>query len=117
MGLTSVQLRVLDEINFLKASGQAEINQKDLEKIEQVTHPTMTGIIRRLENKGFIKCIPSPTDHRYKKITCKSETPGIHEKLAAQDKEVLSELCNGFSREQIDEFVHMTDLILKNISK
>ncbi|MGL6201210.1 MAG: MarR family winged helix-turn-helix transcriptional regulator [Lachnospiraceae bacterium] len=116
MGLTSVQLRVLGEISLMEASGISEINQRDLENAEQVTHPTMTGVIKRLENKGFVKCVTSPTDKRYKKISCTEKSTGIHQKIAAQDEDVLSELCIGLTPNQTDEFIHLTDLILKNIT-
>ena len=42
MGLTSVQLRVLGSISRLEASGETEVHQNDLERIEHVTHPAMT---------------------------------------------------------------------------
>lgn len=70
LGLTAVQLRVLGELSRLEASGVPEVNQRDLEIAEQVTHPTMTDMIRRLEKKGFVTCSVSQTDRRYKKINC-----------------------------------------------
>lgn len=59
MGLTSVQLRVLGSISRLEASGETEVHQNDLERIEHVTHPAMTKLLQRLESKGFIQCVPS----------------------------------------------------------
>ena len=56
IGITAVQLRVLGEVSLMEDNGVEEVNQKDLEHIEQVTHPTMTGIIKRLEAKGFLIC-------------------------------------------------------------
>ena len=47
MGLTAVQLRVLGELSRLESMGIEEINQKDLEKVIAVTHPTMTEIKRK----------------------------------------------------------------------
>lgn len=67
MGLTSVQLRVLGSVSRLETAGVTEIHQNDLEKIEHVTHPAMTKLIQKLEKKGFINCVQSSTDKRYKK--------------------------------------------------
>jgi DNA-binding MarR family transcriptional regulator len=53
MNLTSVQLRVLGEVSLTESMGVEEINQKNLEKFEKVTHPSMTGIIQRLEEPWF----------------------------------------------------------------
>ena len=115
MGLTSVQLRVLGSISRLEAGGAAEIHQNDLEGIEHVTHPAMTKLLQRLESKGFIQCVPSAIDRRYKKITCTEKSAGIHKWILAQDEEVLSELCGNFTEEQKESLVHLADKILENI--
>lgn len=115
MGLTSVQLRVLGSVSRLEASGVSEIHQNDLERIEHVTHPAMTKLLQRLESKGFIQCVPSARDRRYKKITCTEQSAGIHNMILAQDEEVLSELCKDFTQEQKDELLKLTDLISKTI--
>ena len=115
MGLTSVQLRVLGSISRLEASGETEIHQNDLERIEHVTHPAMTKLLQRLESKGFIQCVPSAIDRRYKKITCTASSAGIHKVILALDEEVLSELCRNFSEKQKESLLEITDLVLNNI--
>lgn len=115
MGLTAVQLRVLGSVSRLEAAGQTEIHQNDLERIEHVTHPAMTKLLQRLESKGFIRCVPSDIDRRYKKITCTEHSRGIHQMILAQDEEVLSELCSNFTQEQKQTLLQMADMLLQNI--
>ena len=115
MGITSVQLCVLGSISRLEASGETEIHQNDLEQIEHVTHPAMTKLLQRLENKGFIQCVPSAKDRRYKKITCTERSAGIHHVILAQDAEVLEEFCKNFTQEKKEMLTHLTDLLLKNV--
>ena len=115
MGITSVQLRVLGSISRLEASGETEIHQNDLEQIEHVTHPAMTKLLQRLESKGFIQCVPSAKDRRYKKIACTERSAGIHHVILAQDAEVLGELCKNFTQEQKEMLTQLTDLLLKNV--
>ena len=115
MGLTSVQLRVLGSVSRLEASGQTEIHQNDLERIERVTHPAMTKLLQRLESKGFIQCVPSAKDRRYKKVTCTEKSTGIHKMILKQDEDVLSELCRNFTREQKETLLQLMDMILQNI--
>lgn len=115
MGLTAVQLRVLGSISRLEASGETEIHQNDLERIEHVTHPAMTKLLQRLESKGFINCVPSAMDRRYKKITCTEQSADIYKMILAQDEEVFGELCRTLSEEQKQEFMLLADMILKNI--
>lgn len=115
MGLTSVQLRVLGSVSRLEAAGETEIHQNDLERIEHVTHPAMTKLLQRLEAKGFIQCVPSTRDRRYKKITCTEKSRGIHNLILAQDAEVLSQLCAGFSQEEKETLLRLADKLLDRI--
>ena len=115
MGLTSVQLRVLGSVSRLESAGEREIHQNDLERIEHVTHPAMTKLLQRLESKGFIRCVPSAQDRRYKKITCTEKSTGIHKMILAQDQEVLAELCGNFTEEQKKTLLQLADMILENI--
>lgn len=115
MGLTAVQLRVLGSVSRLEAAGETEIHQNDLERIEHVTHPAMTKLLQRLESKGFIRCVPSGLDRRYKKITCTERSAGIHHMILEQDEEVLSELCRNFTREQREALRQLADMLLENI--
>lgn len=117
MGLTSVQLRVLGSISRLEASGQDEIHQIDLERIERVTHPAMTRLLQRLESKGFVQCVPGTKDRRYKKITCTEQSRGIHKVILAHDDEVLSEFYANFTEEEKNTLIQMIDLLLENIEE
>lgn len=117
MGLTSSQIRALAAISLMETSGVAEINQRMLEEHEQVTHPTMTGILQRLENKGFIKSEPSAVDRRYKKINSTGQGVGISKKLEDQDMEILKELCSGMTEEQINQFLELTQMMVNTIAR
>ncbi len=116
MGLTSVQLRVLGSVSRLEAAGQTEIHQNDLERIEHVTHPAMTKLLQRLESKGFIQCVSSEQDRRYKKVTCTERSRGIHQVILEQDEAVLSELCKNFTQEQKNALQQLADMLLQNIA-
>ena len=115
LDLTAVQLRVLGSVSRLEAAGETEIHQNDLEQIEHVTHPAMTKLLQRLESKGFIMCVPSEIDRRYKKITCTEKSKGIHKMILEQDEEVLSQFCKNFTEEQKKTLIEMADMTLKNI--
>ena len=88
LGLTAVQLRVLGELSRLEAFGVSEVNQRDLEQAEQVTHPTMTEMIKRLEKKGFVTCTTNTSDRRYKKISCTERSRNLYLELAQADEAI-----------------------------
>ena len=51
-GLTLTQSRVLGYLD--RSGGQA--TQKEIEGFLQVSHPTVAGVIGRMEQKGFVSC-------------------------------------------------------------
>lgn len=118
LGLTFVQLRVLGEIRLMEIGNlYKEINQKDLEKIEHVTHPTMTRILQQLESKSFIKCSTSKIDQRYKKIVSTKKAETIPEFIEEKETITLDELTKGLSEQDLQELIRITDVILDNINK
>lgn len=61
----------ISQINVLIELSQAEENQLELKKIEQLLHvaqSTAAGIVHRLEQKGFVEGIMRPDDKRIKMI-------------------------------------------------
>lgn len=115
MGLTAVQLRVLGSVSRLEAAGEAEIHQNDLERLEHITHPAMTKHLNKLEEKGFIRCLPSRQDRRYKTVQCTARSTGIHHTILDQDAAVFSELCQGMTPAEQAALCRGIDAILKNI--
>lgn len=115
MGLTSVQLRVLGSVSRLEAAGKTEIHQNDLERIQHVTHPAMTKLLGRLEAKGFVRCLPSSRDRRYKVVSCTEKSAGIHKMILEQDHQVWEEICKPLSPQQAQELARLMDLVLENL--
>ncbi len=77
--LTGVQHEILCFID--RNEFERDVFQKDIEKCLKLTNPTVTGIVKRLEEKKMIARCPSSTDARYKclhvtekgrEIICKS---------------------------------------------
>ena len=64
--LTSIQADVLSYV--LYNSERGEINQLDIQAVFKLTNPTVSGIVDRLEEKGFIKRTKSQKDARYRKL-------------------------------------------------
>lgn len=64
--LTATQQNVLWHI--YESSNKRDIFQRDLEKHLNLTNPTVTGIVKRLEEKNLIKREPSAEDARCKHL-------------------------------------------------
>ena len=65
--LTLTQSRVL---GYLARNG-GMATQKEIEGFLQVSHPTVAGVIGRMEQKGFVSCRPDPADKR-SKLVCQT---------------------------------------------
>ena len=98
--LTGVQHEIICFID--RNESQRDVFQKDIERCLKLTNPTVTGIVKRLEEKEMIARVPSEQDARYKclhvtekgkEVICKSFKFGANniEKQLAKgmtDKEV-----------------------------
>lgn len=70
-GVTGTQS---DIVQYLLENSDKEVYQRDLEKLFNQSNPSMTGILNRLEKKGFIIREVSIKDSRYKRIILTQKT-------------------------------------------
>ena len=113
-GLTGVQLFVLCQLREREESGAAEIRQRDLEAVCRVTHPTMTEILRRLENKGYVRCTRSEIDRRSKRISSTDKADGLRERMDEADRRAFAMLCEGLDETERDTLLRLTDRMAAN---
>lgn len=90
--LTLTQSRVL---GYLAQNG-GMATQKEIEGFLQVSHPTVAGVIGRMEQKGFVSCRPDPADKR-SKIVCQTERAAaiaqdMHATIQATEQQMLRSL-------------------------
>ena len=67
LNLTSAQMHVL---KYLCSHQHETIYQKDILNEFELSNATVSGIISRLEAKGFVTCSYSDSDSRCKQILC-----------------------------------------------
>ena len=116
LDLTGAQFGVLGQLARLEEAGE-EVNQRALETASHVTHPTMTEIIKRLEQKGFIVCRPGAADRRNKCIASTEKARSLHREVDRVDEAVFKWLCEGLSQEQIGQLDAITGVMLQNALK
>ena len=64
MDLTAAQGRIMGYLSYRKTPPCS----RDIEEEFQLTHPTVSGLLSRLEKKGFIEFRPDEEDRRCKRI-------------------------------------------------
>ena len=91
-------------------------DQKDIEKALSLKNPTVTGILKRLDEKGFILAVPSNQDKRCKNIYPTEKAYDIQKKMDNYRKKIDRRLMIGMSKKEIAALEKMLDRVLYNIS-
>ncbi len=85
IGLTSSQFHVLE---YLFHTEKEEIHQIDVERYLELKNPTVTGLLRRLEEKGFILTVSDAKDKRRKNIFLTEKAHNIRKKMETEHRRI-----------------------------
>jgi DNA-binding MarR family transcriptional regulator len=107
--LTMSQALVLE---FLTNSPEEYRSQKAVEQHFGLQHPTVSGILKRLEKSGFIRTATSETDRRAKTIFLTDKALLADQRAKAHQDEKEELLYRGMTEE---ELVTLRRLLLKII--
>ncbi|MEE1185813.1 MAG: MarR family transcriptional regulator [Acutalibacteraceae bacterium] len=90
--LTLSQSRVL---TFLDNKG-GQATQKEIEVFLEVSHPTVVGIISRMEQNGHLRCRVDETDKRNKIVALTQQAKALSvemkQRIAANERKLLTSL-------------------------
>ena len=79
--LTKTQRDILGYLHF---TDKNPVIQKDIEEHFHISNPTVTGILNRLEQKGFIERKQSLKDKRVRTIVLTKKEQDLHEDIENQ---------------------------------
>ena len=114
LGITSSQCEVLD---FLLQSSKDEVTQRDIERALNLKNPTVTGLLKRLDEKGFILSVPSGKDKRCKNIYLTEKAYDIQRRMEMERKKLDKMLTLGMTNKEIDALYKMLNRVLYNIAE
>ncbi|MBN7773591.1 MarR family winged helix-turn-helix transcriptional regulator [Clostridium aminobutyricum] len=111
--LTLSQGRILQ---YLRERIGEKTSQKDIENYFDVTHPTVIGILNRLERKGFIRSEFDSADKRVKNIYLIPEKEiSVYYAMGDFKKIVDQKLSQGLTDVQMKELQSLLKMILNNL--
>ena len=110
-GLTLTQSRVLAFLH--KKGGQA--GQKEIEDYLQVSHPTVAGLVSRMEQKGFLVTWHDPADRRSNIVKLTEKAMSVAQEIDAGVRMQDEKLLQALTDEQIADFKKMLHIIYKNM--
>ena len=113
-GITFSQARVL---SFLLKSQDKVTIQKDIEEFLELKHPTVIGILQRMEAKGIIVSSVDPQDKRQKVITLTAAAFELEKAIADHVEDAEQRMAEGMTSEELEEIKRLLYKVYKNISK
>jgi DNA-binding MarR family transcriptional regulator len=113
-GITGSQCAVL---MFLFSTTKKEVNQRDIEAHLKLKNPTVTGILKRMEEKGFIQCVVNHADKRFKNVFLTPKAQ-IIEKNLRENMDCMDQLLvKNMSEQEIQTLRILLYKVLENISE
>ena len=111
MELTSAQGRIM---GFL-AHRKEPPCPKDIEEEFQLTHPTVSGLLTRLERKDFIEILPDEHDRRCKRIHVLPKGRECQETMHQVIRSNEARLLEGFTEEEQAQFADFLKRAIANM--
>ena len=102
-------------IGYLADHPDEDVFQKDLEEVFSVRRSTMSGIILRMEQKGFLVRIPVDHDARLKKLILTEKGEAIHALMETNIKDAERKLLDGFSEEEKETLFRLLQKLRTNL--
>lgn len=113
IGITSSQCAVLD---YLFHTSKDEVSQRDVEKGLNLKNPTVTGILKRLDEKGYILCVPNARDKRKKNIYLTEKAYDIQRRMETDRRKLDRELTRGMTKREVESLTKNLEKLLYNIA-
>lgn len=88
---------------------------RDVEEAFGLSHPTVSGLLSRLEKKEFLELIPDEHDRRCKRIRALPKSRECMERLHAGIRTTEEKLMSDFTPEEQEQFFSFLDRAIRNL--
>lgn len=90
---------------------------RDLELCFGLTHATVSGILSRMESKGFIALDPDPQDRRVKRIRLLEKGTACSREIDQRVEQTELALSSGFTEAELTAFRSFLTRAIQNLSE
>ena len=111
MDLTAAQGHIMGFISHREEPPCA----RDIEEAFHLSHPTVSGLLSRLEKKGFIEFRPDETDRRCKRIFILPKGLELNETMRNTILATEARMTQGFTEEEKEEFTRFLIRSMENM--
>lgn len=110
--LTLAQVRVLE---YISRSVGNKVTQKAIEDYLDVSHPTVVGIVSRMEKNGYLICYADKEDKRNKIVELTKHAIQIAHELQSEIEQQEEKLLRDLTQEEVENLRRMLSIIHKNV--
>ena len=110
--LINSQLSVL---SFLCMRGDADTTIRDIQDFLKVSHPTAAGLVRRLEQKGFVHLLTDPRDKRARIVRLDDSVISSYQLEPKPTLHMEERLLAGLSEEERRQLCALLMRVYENI--
>lgn len=114
VGLTLSQFRILV---YLKVHNEKTVTQREIELEFKVSHPTITGILRRMEEKGFVTTNIIKAGKMQKEVFMTEKGAEALKMMDASRDEDDAALLNLFSEQELNQLGDYLHRIFEYLNK
>ena len=90
---------------------------RDLEGFFDLSHPTVSGLLSRMEAKGFIEIRPDEKDRRVKRIYPMEKCFACHARISSCVKDNERQMVLGFTQEEREIFEGLLLRAIENLEQ
>ena len=88
---------------------------RDIEEAFRLSHPTVSGLLSRLEKKGFLEFFPDEEDRRCKRLRLREKGKQCIEIMHRTIAENERVMVQGFSEEEQEQFFLLLNRAIHNM--
>jgi DNA-binding MarR family transcriptional regulator len=93
------------------------IAQKEIEKILDVSHPTIVGLVNRLQEKGFVSCVTDESDRRSKIVNLTEKAVSLGKTMRAARNQSEQDLLEGLDDQEVETLNRLLRKLYGNIEE
>ena len=112
-GLTFSQLQVL--VTLHRHGGQ--MSQKELEKELNIAHPTIVGLVQRLEKNGYVETWTDEEDKRIKHVRQSEKALKMKEEARQRWNDMSMRMFRNLSETEKEELYRMLNVISDGLNE
>lgn len=112
LGLTPAQAHIL---GYLVHHRENLPCQKDVETCFGLSHPTVSGVLSRLEDKGFLEYLPDEQDHRKNRLRATDKAVECDAQIRAAIDDMEARIVQDFTPEERDRLLELLGRGIRNL--